>query len=291
MELRILGCGSSWGSANFKTGEAYNPFNPDHRTRPSALVTVGGKNILIDCAFEVIQQLNRAKIQDIDAVLITHHDRDHIAGITELLQIMVTRGYDIPVYTDKKTMDFLMGDFAGYLFRNYVYDGIDMRLIPYVLPSDESGTVVGVKSFTVAGVEVQAFAMPHGVTQTGEMRTCLGFRFGDMAYCSDVSEVSPLMLQALAGVRQLVINCLGYIKRPNHLSFDESIAAIQAINPEQAWLTHLAEEITHENIAPRLAALGLADKVSLAHDNRRLILPANINYTLDKVTAVAGEQA
>jgi phosphoribosyl 1,2-cyclic phosphate phosphodiesterase len=82
--------------------------------------------------------------------------------------------------------------------------------------------------------------------------TVYGYRFGSFAYLTDVKTVTDDAIEALAGVRVLVINALFERSHPTHLSIPEAIDVAQAIGAEQTFLTHLTHRYSHEDLSQRL---------------------------------------
>ena len=75
MKIKFLGTG---GAFDFTKGTA------------SAIVEIGGKNILIDCGFSTIQTLAEKNLaQTIDYILVTHLHGDHIGSLPTLLPYFV----------------------------------------------------------------------------------------------------------------------------------------------------------------------------------------------------------
>jgi len=90
MELTILGSG---GCAVIPKplcqcpicNEAREKGIPYERTGPSAFLH--DENLLIDTPAEIAQQLNRAEIDQVDSILFTHLDPDHVEGFRVVEQI------------------------------------------------------------------------------------------------------------------------------------------------------------------------------------------------------------
>ena len=68
--------GNVWGACNSKNRK-------NRRTRVSILIKTKKTSILVDCSPDMRQQLLRARVKKIDAVLITHAHADHVHGIDD----------------------------------------------------------------------------------------------------------------------------------------------------------------------------------------------------------------
>ena len=64
----------------------------DQRLRTSAYVEYNGLKLIIDCGPDFRQQILENKINDFDAILMTHGHRDHIAGLDEVRAFNYLKG-------------------------------------------------------------------------------------------------------------------------------------------------------------------------------------------------------
>ena len=84
----------------------------------------------------------------------------------------------------------------------------------------------------------------------------LGFRFGDIAYLTDMSAVPEEEFAKLKGLRHLTLNTVGYNPHHSHFSLDEALALAGRIGAEYTWLTHLSHNFPpHEEFCRQLDAL------------------------------------
>ena len=103
----------------------------------------------------------------------------------------------------------------------------------------------------------------------------LGFRFGDLAYASDVSAMPQESLPALDGLEVLVIDALRYTPHPTHFSLSEALAFIERVRPKQAVVTNLHTDLDYDRLSRELPG-----GVAAAFDGMRIELAGSSGRTL-----------
>lgn len=242
MRLTLLGTGTSMGVPQIGCGCAVcRSTDPrDQRTRTGALVEANGATLLIDTPPELRLQLLRSNVRSIDAVLYTHEHADHVHGIDDLRSFSLLRGRALPLYGPPSTVAHLRNGF------HYIFDDTVVPLDGTSKPRLTLHPLVGNVPTRIAGVEVLPIGFEHGPL------TVYGYRFGAMAYITDVKRVDADALALLLGVRILVLNALWWRPHPTHLSIDEAIATARAVGAERTLLTHLTHETGHQELQARL---------------------------------------
>jgi phosphoribosyl 1,2-cyclic phosphate phosphodiesterase len=76
----------------------------------------------------------------------------------------------------------------------------------------------------------------------------MGFRIGDFAYCSDVSDFPAETVDKLMGLDTLVIDTLQYKFHPSHLSLEQSLGWIARFAPKRSVLTHMHTPLDYETV-------------------------------------------
>ncbi len=238
MRLTVLGTGTSFGVPQIGcTCRVCTSGDPrDVRTRTAALVEADGRRILIDTPPELRQQLLRAGVGSVDAVLFTHDHADHTHGIDDLRSLSRVGHPTLPVYGPADALERLRRKF------DYVFD-----LAAYAIPGSSRPNVTTEplapgRSVTIAGIPVLPLAFEHGNA------VVFGYRFGALAYVTDVKRVGAEAVAALGGLEGLVLNALWYREHPTHLSIPEAVAAARAIGARRTWLTHLTHETLHADL-------------------------------------------
>ncbi|GGD89108.1 phosphoribosyl 1,2-cyclic phosphodiesterase [Aureimonas endophytica] len=247
LRLTILGCGSSPGTPRI-TGDwgACDPTNPrNRRLRASALVqrvsAQGETNVLIDCGPDLRAQIIASGIRHLDAVLVTHPHADHIHGIDDLRGFALDQRRIIPIHADDATYDRMFEAFR-YCFERAPGSSYDPIVTRQAIMESQGFAIEG------AGgrLDILPFRQIHGAIHS------LGFRFGPLAYCSDVSDFPQGAIRALGGCRHIVIDALQYRPHPSHLSLDQALGWIERLGVESATLTHMHTPLDYETLLGEL---------------------------------------
>jgi len=243
VKLILLGTGTSFGVPQVACPCAicHSTDPRDKRTRCSAIIeTDDGTRLLIDTPPELRLQLIAADIKHIDAVLYTHEHADHLHGIDDLRSFTMRRGAALSLYGGATTLDTIRARFP------YIVDD-NMRPLPGTTKPE--GVLVPIADgvpFRVRNTEILPFAVPHGRTDV------FAFRVGPVGYVTDAKSLPQSALDALRGVRVLVLNALLRTPHPTHLSIAEAVAVSQVIGAERTLLTHLTHDSLHADLAAEL---------------------------------------
>ena len=235
MKVIILGSGTSQGipviGCKCETCLSKNP--KDKRLRTSAYVEVDGVKILIDTSIDFRQQMLRYNVNDIDAVLFTHHHVDHILGLDDLRQINQRLDKFIDLYGNKTTMEEISVTFR-YAFDELL---IKYKAVPLININEIQND-----SFKIKSVEVIPIEVNHGNIKI------FGYRIGNFAYITDCSEVPDSEIPKLENLEVLIINALRRAPHPTHLNVEQAVELSQRINPGKAYFTHMTHDINHDKI-------------------------------------------
>jgi phosphoribosyl 1,2-cyclic phosphate phosphodiesterase len=100
----------------------------------------------------------------------------------------------------------------------------------------------------IGGIEVLPLAFQHGHLRV------FGYRFGKLAYITDVKTIPPSEQELLRGLEVLVLNALWWRPHPTHLSISEAVETARALKVPRTFLTHLTHETGHAQLEAELPA-------------------------------------
>lgn len=242
MRLTFLGTGTSFGVPQIGCDCAVcRSTDPrDKRTRSGAVLEAAGSTILIDTPPELRLQLITAGFTKIDAVVYTHEHADHINGIDDLRIFSVRRREPLPLYGPAETLDRLRASF------NYIFDDSVRPFEGTSKPSLELHPAEPDRVIQVAGVEVLPLAFEHGHLRV------FGYRFGGLAYVTDVKAIGRSARERLRDLEILVLNALWWRPHPTHMSISEAVETALALGARRTYLTHLTHETGHADLEASL---------------------------------------
>lgn len=248
LEVVILGCGSSGGvpRADGEWGVC-DPGNPKNfRTRCSLLVRrkaadpAAETTLLVDASPELRLQTALAGVKRMDAVLLTHDHADQVHGLDDVRAFFLRQQGRIPCWMDEPTTRTMMQRF-GYIFAGEGgYPAIcDERAIP------AHGTDWVVEGPSGA-IPVRTFDQDHGGVRS------VGYRFGGVAYSSDVVGLDEAAFEALADLDVWIVDALRRRPHPTHAHLDRTLEWIDRVKPRRAILTNMHIDLDFETLAAEL---------------------------------------
>jgi len=252
MILKFLGTGTSTGVPTLACpcSVCNSPDPHDKRTRPSILLEYDGRVVVIDTTPDLRAQALREGLTRLDAVVFTHAHADHILGLDDVRVFYFRQQVPIPIYADEHSLGTIRRTFAYIFEGNYPYGGVG-RLDPHLIDGP----------FDLWGLRLTPVPVLHGNLPI------LGFRFRDIAYVTDVSEIPETSLFLLEGLDLLILDALRHKPHPTHLSLEQALAMVERLKPRRALFTHIAHELGHEETTARLPS-----HVRLAYDGLKLEL-------------------
>lgn len=243
VKFTILGCGNSTGvpSAGNHWGKC-DPAEPkNQRTRCCALIETNGKTFVIDTGPDFRQQMNRANVKHIDAVLYTHAHSDHMNGIDDLRGYVFRQSHKMPVYASAET--FL--DLGGYF--PYMFHGGKIDLYPQLLTqhtiTEFCKALIFPGDVPIIPLELNHFSC-----------TSTGYRIGSLAYCVDMVGLDAKAIESLRGIEIWIVDAAGYHQTDNKVHANlETIYKLNAqIGARRVILTSLSLAMDYKTLVSEL---------------------------------------
>ena len=237
-KLTFLGTGTSQGvpmiGCQCDVCKSADP--RDNRLRSSVLVDYMGKRILVDAGPDFRQQMLRADVSHVDAILLTHNHKDHTGGLDDVRAFNYLEKAATQIYCEKYVEDSLRMEYS-YAFAENRYPGAPEWNVHRI---DE-------QPFCIDGVEIIPIRGKHFTLPV------LGFRFGNIAYCTDMNHIAEEGFEKLQGLDHFIINCVRRGRHISHFSLEGALEVAKRVGAKHSWLTHLSHQLPcHEVLQAEL---------------------------------------
>lgn len=251
MRVTILGSGTSQGvpviTCECKVCQSTN--SKDKRLRTSAMVEWKNKVIVIDAGPDFRQQMLTNHVKKLDAILLTHLHKDHIAGLDDVRAFNFKQKKPMDIFADALTIQQVKNEFP------YVFDGTDYPGIPQM-----NMHLIDDNPFVLDDIEIIPIPVLHYKLPV------YGFRIDNFAYITDASYIPESSMQRLQNLEVLIINALRYEKHYSHFNVAEALEIVEKLKPKRAYFTHISHNLgLHEEVEA-----SLPHHVFLAYDTLKI---------------------
>jgi len=200
------------------------------------LIETVNKSIVIDTGPDFRQQMLRADVQELDAVLYTHDHKDHIAGLDDVRAYNFINQKAVDLYLEERVIPAIKREFS-YIFAEKKYPGIPQvnlhKIDNFVFEAAEQ-KIIPIRAFH--------YRLP-----------VLGFRIGDFTYITDANYIPEEEKEKIIGSRYIVINALRKQKHVSHFTLSEAVKLINEFGPQRGFITHISHQMgLHEEVQKEL---------------------------------------
>lgn len=249
--LTFLGTGTSQGvpmiGCNCEVCKSEDP--RDKRLRASVFVEYEGLKILVDAGPDFRQQLLREGIGSVDAILLTHNHKDHTGGLDDIRAFNYFEKKATDIYCEKYVEESLRQEYS-YAFAEVKYPGAPEWNVHNI---DEN-------PFCINGVRIIPIRGKHYKLPV------LGYRFGNVAYCTDMNHIADEEFEKLKGLDHFIINCVRRGRHISHFSLEGALEVAEKVGAKHTWITHLSHQLPrHEELLKELP-----ERVEPAYDGMHI---------------------
>jgi phosphoribosyl 1,2-cyclic phosphate phosphodiesterase len=254
-EMVIMGTGTSIGvpvvGCRCSVCLSDNPRN--RRMRSGVLIRAPHGEMIIDAGPELRLQLVRERATLIRAAIFTHSHADHIMGIDDLRIFGFQLNDSVPLYCEDVVEEQIRQTFS------YAFSDPSTHAHKYAAPRLRFERITEGQDFSLLGLSIRTIRLKHGELPI------LGFRIGNVAFCTDVSTIPADSREQLRNLDVLVLNTLRHKPHPTHLHLDAALNLIRQLQPRQAYLTHMSHELDYDELLKELPP-----NVAPAYDGLRI---------------------
>ena len=246
MRVTFLGTGTSQGAPVIACPceVCHSKSAKDKRLRTSVMIQSNDVTIVIDAGPDFRYQMLRNKVKKLDAILITHSHKDHIAGIDDVRSFNYVQKRPMDIYASNGDQAAIVQEFS-YAFKEHSYPGV-----PEINLHDNANEIL------INGLKIKSLPVLHMKMEV------YGYRIGDFAYITDTNYIPAEVMHQLLDCNVIVLNALRKEPHISHYNLEEAIKVLEFLRPQKAYLTHISHLIGfHEEVNKELP-----DFIELAYD-------------------------
>ncbi len=253
LTITFLGTGTSSGVPMVACScEVCTSANPkDNRLRSSIMVQSASTTIIVDATPDFRYQMLRKKVKDIDAILITHPHKDHVAGLDDTRPFQFFTHKPTQIYGNKMSLEGIKREIP-YAFQDIRYPGVP-KVNLYEISLD---------AFTIGDIPIQPVLVWH------HRMPVYGFRFGSFTYITDANRIDDNEKEKIRGSEVIVLNALRNETHISHFTLQQAIDMVRELEIPEAYFTHISHQLgLHKTVSSSLPF-----GIFLAHDGLEISL-------------------
>jgi len=237
----VLGCGTSTGvpliGCRCPVCTSNDPDN--QRLRASLWLDLDGTRVLVDTSPDLRQQALLNQLPGVDLVVFTHAHADHVHGIDDLRMFNFLQWASIPCHAAPDVAAVLRARFR-YIFN--ADHNMPTSLPRLELHEIDSEIPLG------AGGKIVPVPIMHG------HEPIYGYRFGNLAYLTDISAIPASSWPLLEGIDTVILGALRHEPHPTHLHIDAAVELVEQLGVRFAVLTHMSHDLDVQYLRRALPA-------------------------------------
>ncbi len=255
MKVTILGSGTSQGvpiiTCECEVCRSNDP--KDKRLRTSILIETEETTICIDAGPDFRYQMIRANVKKLDAILISHEHKDHIGGLDDVRPFIFKQQRAMTVYASKDAQKEIKREYSyAFAKQDVKYPGT-----PVFDLKDIGNDLIKINELTIEPIRLKHYTL-----------TSYGYRIGNFAYITDLSQLPRKSYAKLKGIEYLIIEALRHEPHYSHICLNEAIDIAKRVGAKKVWFTHVSHDMGKAaDINPTLP-----ENMMLAYDGLEIII-------------------
>lgn len=238
VKLTFLGTGTSQGVPLIACpcNVCHSADPKDKRLRSSVLIEHNNSTFVIDTGPDFRQQMLRANVSNVDAVIFTHEHNDHIIGLDDVRAYNFINKKAMDIYATPRVQEAIHRLFP-YIFSDNKYPGIPKLELH---PIFEEPFKINQSVFTP--INVLHYKMP-----------VKAFRIENITYITDANFIAEEEKEKIRGSEIIIVNALRKEEHISHFTFDQAVKLMEELKPKKAYLTHISHQLgKHADIVKQL---------------------------------------
>lgn len=255
-KLTFLGTGTSQGvpmiGCDCPVCSSKDP--RDKRLRASVYVEYAGLCILVDAGPDFRYQMLRQNIRHIDAILLTHSHKDHTGGLDDIRAYNLLEHHPVNIYCEQYVEQALRKEYS-YAFAEEKYPGSPEWNVHIIDPSqsieihsNSNDEIIrwergfGYRHYAAeAHEDIFAQVIPiQGYHLSTDEISVLGYRFGNIAYLTDIKHIAEEDYEKLKGLDYITLGCVKPEEHRSHPSLQQCLDFFDRVGAKESYITHLS---------------------------------------------------
>jgi phosphoribosyl 1,2-cyclic phosphate phosphodiesterase len=249
MKIAFLGTGTSHGipviGCRCAVCTSRDPRN--NRNRTGVWLRDDRHSVILDVSGDFRHGALRHGLNRLDAALLTHAHSDHVSGLDDLRIFSQVTGKPTVLYASEDTFADVRKRFDYAFAPPKAYGG--------GAPQYDVRVVDPTQAFKIGDWDIVPLPVLHGP------EPILGYRVGDFAFITDVTEIPDSTLALMRGLKVLALDCLRDTPHSTHLHFAKAVEYAQRIGAETTYFIHMCHDLEHAATEARLPP-----EIRLAYD-------------------------